>query len=232
MGPDLCDSMHRYYDARAPEYEEAYVLGTGTASITDPEIFRREVSVLAGIVERFGRGRLIDLACGTGYWLPFYAPRCSDITLVDQAPRMLDECRKKIAALDGTERMRIVQGDVLEHPVGQRAYDSALVGFLLSHLTDAQERLLFDRLRTMLDVARPRAGRFLILDSAWSLERARFNAKTEQQERRLNDGTTFAIYKRYIDRQNIVEWETKYGVETRIEHFGAAFLAVSGHMQR
>ena len=228
MGPDLRDSMHRYYDARASEYEEAYLLGTGTASITDPEIFRREVSVLAGIVERFGRGRLIDLACGTGFWLPFYAPRCSAITLIDQAPRMLDECRKKIAVLDGTERMTVVHGDVLEHPFAQGAYDSALVGFLLSHLTDAQEQLLFERLRSMLDVE----GRFLILDSAWSLERARFNAKTERQERRLNDGTTFEIYKRYIDRQDIAEWETKYGMATTIVHFGAAFLAVSGHRQR
>jgi len=228
MGPDLRDSMHRYYDARASEYEEAYVLGTGTASISDPEVFRREVSVLAGIVERFGRGRLVDLACGTGYWLPFYAPGCSAVTLIDQAPRMLDECRKKIAALDGTDRMEIVQDDVLMHPFGQRAYDSALVGFLLSHLTDAQEQLLFERLRTTLDVE----GQFLILDSAWSLERARFNAKTERQERRLNGGTTFEIHKRYIDRQDIIEWGTKYGVETRIEHFGAAFCAVSGHMQR
>src|SRR5690242_10724764 len=157
MDSDLRDSMHRYYDARASEYEEAYVLGTGTASMTDPDVFRREVSVLAGIVERFGRGRLVDLACGTGYWLPFYAPHCSAITLVDQAPRMLDECRKKIAALDATERMTIVQSDVLEHSPGDGAYDSALVGFLLSHLTDAQEQLLFDRLRTMLD----HEGRFL-----------------------------------------------------------------------
>src|SRR5262245_27501400 len=128
MEPDLRDGMHRYYDARASEYEEAYVRRTGTASITDPEIFRREVSVLGGIVERFGRGRIIDLACGTGYWLPFYASRCTDITLIDQAPRMLDECRKKIAALNATERVTIVQGDVLEHLFGQRAYDSALVG--------------------------------------------------------------------------------------------------------
>ena len=228
MESDLRDSMHRYYDARASEYEEAYVLGTGTASMADPDVFRREVSVLAGIVERFGRGRFVDLACGTGYWLPFYAPHCSAITLVDQAPRMLDECRKKIAALDAAERIEIVQGDVLEHPLGQREYDSVLVGFLLSHLTDPQEQLLFDRLRTMLDDE----GRFLILDSAWSLERARFNAKRERQQRRLNDGTTFDIYKRYIDGQDIVEWQTKYGVTTTIEHFGAAFLAVSGRVQR
>jgi demethylmenaquinone methyltransferase/2-methoxy-6-polyprenyl-1,4-benzoquinol methylase len=228
MGSDLSDSMHRYYDARASEYEEAYVLGTGTASMTDPDVFRREVSVLAGIVERFGRGRLVDLACGTGYWLPFYAPHCSAVTLIDQAPRMLDECRKKIAALGASERMTIVEGDVLAHSLDHRAYDSALVGFLLSHFTDAQEQVLFDRLRATLN----HDGRFLILDSAWSLERARFNAKSERQQRRLNDGTTFDIYKRYIDRQDVAEWEDKYGVTTTIEHFGAAFLAVSGRVQR
>jgi hypothetical protein len=71
-------------------------------------------------------------------------------------------------------------------------------------------------------------GRFLIFDSAWSLERARFNAKVERQQRRLKDGNAFEIFKRYIDRQDIDEWNTKYGVTTAIEHFGTAFVAVSG----
>src|SRR4030095_2114702 len=124
MDPDLRDSMLRYYDERASEYEEAYVLGTGTASISDPEVFRREASLLAGIVEHFARGRLVDLACGTGYWLPHYVAGCSSITLIDQAPRMLQECRKKIASLDAPDRVTIVQDDVLEHSFRPRAFDS------------------------------------------------------------------------------------------------------------
>jgi demethylmenaquinone methyltransferase/2-methoxy-6-polyprenyl-1,4-benzoquinol methylase len=219
--------MLRYYDERAPEYEEAYVLGTGTASMADPEIFRREAMLLAGIVERFARGRLVDLACGTAYWLPHYAARCPSVTLIDQSPRMLDECRAKIAKLDAADRVSMVQGDVLEHPFGPGAFDSALVGFLISHLTEEQEQRLFERLREMLDAG----ARFLILDSAWSSERARVNAKVERQERRLNDGSLFQVYKRYLDRRDIHEWATKHRVATSIEHFGAAFVAVSGRFQ-
>jgi demethylmenaquinone methyltransferase/2-methoxy-6-polyprenyl-1,4-benzoquinol methylase len=224
MDPALRQSMLRYYDERAHEYEDAYVRGTGTASIPDPQVFRREAALLAGIVERFAHGRLIDLACGTGYWLPHYAARCSHITLIDQAPSMLDECRKKIATLDAPERVAIVQGDVLEHPFTTGAFDSALIGFLISHLTEEQEFALFERVRHMLDAT----GRFLILESAWTPERARVNLKIERQERRLNDGSRFEIYKRYLDRQDIEDWATKHGVTTSIEHFGTVFVAVSG----
>lgn len=228
MEPDLRRSMLRYYDERALEYEEAYLRGTGTASIPDPEVFRREASLLAGVVTRFAHGRILDLACGTGYWLPHYAGRGSSITLLDQSGKMLDECRKKTEALGVTVRCTVVQADVFAHAFDERAYDCALVGFLLSHLTDEQERLVFETLGRILDTA----GRFLILDSAWSPERARFNAKIERQERRLNDGSRFEIYKRYVDRNDIHQWAKKYDVATSIEHFGTAFIAVSGTFSR
>ena len=40
MDPALRRSMFSYYDDRASEYEEAYLLGTGTPSIPDPTISR------------------------------------------------------------------------------------------------------------------------------------------------------------------------------------------------
>lgn len=224
MDSDLRQRMLTYYDERAPEYEEAYTLGTGTASIPDPEVFKAEARVLASIVGRFAHGRLMDLAYGTAYWLPHYAPNCSCITLFDQSDRMLTEGRAKADRLGIVDRCAVVQGDFLAHEFDQAAYDTVLVGFFLSHLTETQERLLFDALRIMLDSS----GRFLILDSAWSPERSKFNAKVERQPRRLNDGTAFEIYKRYCDQDDISRWAKEYDVKLDVEHFGPAFYAVSG----
>jgi hypothetical protein len=117
-----------------------------------------------------------------------------------------------------------VQGDFYEHDFPLHSHDTVLVGFLLSHLTEDEERVLFDALRTLLDSG----GRFLILDSAWSPERAKFNSKVERQPRQLNDGTPFEIYKRYCDRDDISRWAQEHDVLLRIEHFGPAFYAVLG----
>src|SRR6185436_1686207 len=95
MDTDLRRRMLAYYDERASDYEEAYTLGTGTASIRDPDVFKVEARVLADVVARIARGRIMDLACGTAYWLPHYGPHCSRITLFDQSPRMLAEARLK-----------------------------------------------------------------------------------------------------------------------------------------
>lgn len=109
MDPELRQRMLAYYDERAPEYEDAYRLGTGTASIRDPEVFKAEVPVLARVAAAIGQGRLIDLACGTAYWLPHYAANCSGITLFDQSSRMLAEARAKADALGITERCVFLQ---------------------------------------------------------------------------------------------------------------------------
>jgi ubiquinone/menaquinone biosynthesis C-methylase UbiE len=222
MDSALRASMLRYYDERAPEYEQAYTAGTGTASIA---VFTREAAMLGVVVERLVSGRIVDLACGTGYWLPCYAPRCTSITLVDQSPRMLEESRGKVDALGVGERTQIVCSDVLDVVPEGGDYDVALVGFLISHLTRAQEAALFGALRHFLAPS----GRFLVLESAWTPLRAQFNEKVERQPRRLNDGSPFEIYKRYIDRDDIAAWSTNYGVITTIEFFGDGLCAVSGH---
>jgi ubiquinone/menaquinone biosynthesis C-methylase UbiE len=216
--------MFRYYDERAPEYEEAYLLGTGTASIADPSVFQDDARKLADVVRRCVTGRIVDVAAGTGFWLPCYVDRARAITLIDQSDGMLEESRKKVIDLGVETRTSIIQADVLEYAFADGEFDSALVGFLISHLTGEQEDQLFAALRRMLTPS----GRFLILDSAWTDERARVNEKVGEQERKLNDGSTFKIYKRYLDRDDIMGWQDRHGLRVNVEYFGVGLLAVSG----
>ena len=150
MDADLRQRMLAYYDERAPEYEEAYTLGTGTASIPDPEVFKAEALALSGIVGQIAHGRIMDLACGTAYWLPHYAPNCTRITLSDQSDRMLAESRAKANRLGILGRCVFIHCDFFEQQFEPNVYDTVLVGFFLSHLTEAQEPLLFDAVRTLL----------------------------------------------------------------------------------
>ncbi len=83
----------------------------------------------------------------------------------------------------------------MSHRFGGGLFDCAVVGFLLSHLTVEQEAVFFDILRQLLAPE----GLFVILDSAWSIERAATRRKEGTQERTLNDGRGFQIYKRYFD---------------------------------
>jgi demethylmenaquinone methyltransferase/2-methoxy-6-polyprenyl-1,4-benzoquinol methylase len=226
MDDALRRSMLAYYDQRAAEYEEAYTRGTGTASITDPAVFTTEIIDLAQVVGRFGSGDFIDLACGTGYWVPYYAPRAASITLFDQSVGMLAHARAQTERLGIVAQCSFVREDFFDYLFPAAVFDSALVGFFVSHLAPSEEREFFARLQRMLKPS----GRFLILDSAWTDLRAQYNLKDGRQERRLNDGTTFDIYKRYLDRDDFTRWKHELGAEVRVEYFGAALCAVSGRL--
>ena len=90
---------------------------------------------------------------------------------------MLAECRKKLDRLSLGDRSVVLQGDFFDYGFGFTRYDCALAGFFLSHLTESQEPQLFDALRALLGSS----GRFLLLDSAWSDERARFDKKSSNR---------------------------------------------------
>jgi demethylmenaquinone methyltransferase/2-methoxy-6-polyprenyl-1,4-benzoquinol methylase len=219
--------MLQYYEQRAPQYDEAYIHGTGTTSIAQPDVFVREARTLADIVGRTASGRLLDLACGTAYWFPHYARRCPSVTMFDQSASMLAQARRRVEAFDGAPPCVFVQGDVLEHQFEPGSHDCALIGFVLSHLTPAQEDEVFRVIRRVLGTS----GSFLILDSAWTPMRARYNSKVERQPRALNDGSRFEIYKRYIDQEDIERWRTEHSADVQVEYFGDALCAVSGRFR-
>lgn len=216
--------MFKYYDERAQEYDEIYTLGKGPASINDPQLYKEEAQILQGVVKRICRGNILDIPCGTAFWLPSYAEECTAVTLFDQSEKMLEQAQKRSIEAGIDNRCTYHRGEILSENWEVRSFDSILIGFFISHLTDPQEETFFNKLSQALSPA----GRFLILDSVWSETRAITRKKSGQQKRKLNDGTEFDIYKKYLERTDIKNLGAKYGCKVKVHHFGRTFCAFSG----
>jgi ubiquinone/menaquinone biosynthesis C-methylase UbiE len=211
--------MMSYYDERAEEYDEIY-LGKGHTTIA-ADLYRKDVAKVSEMVSRFGKGHLIDIACGAGFWLPNYARNCNQITFLDQSARMLSKCKDRVEELGLADISSFIQGDFLDVNLEASKYHCALVGFLLSHLTLEQEKTFFRKLEEILK-ANPQ---LMFIDSAWNKRREQYREKEGFQERVLNDGRTFRVYKRYFDESDVEEMFKRYGFEVISYYIGEALVA-------
>src|SRR6266513_1466642 len=80
-----------YYRARATEYDQwwhrqgRYDRG----AVLNAQWFA-DAAVIASALSSFGpRGRVLELACGTGIWSQQLLPFASDLTALDASPEML-----------------------------------------------------------------------------------------------------------------------------------------------
>lgn len=215
---DSHDEFMRYYDERAPEYDEIYS-GKGP-SIPETQAYKKDVEEISAICRGFGRGHLIDIGCGTGYWLQYYARNCSEISLVDQSRNMLVQCKKRTNALPSDIGVNFIKGDFLHLRFLGRIFDTALIGFFISHLTDEDEQILFNKMKGVL---RPKAD-ILWIDGSWSSLRKKYREKEGYQKRTLNDGRSFSVFKRYFDEHNIRAILKKYSMLLYSLYMGDVFF--------
>jgi SAM-dependent methyltransferase len=223
MNAELKKSMLDYYEARAAEYDEIYILGTAPGSTSDPNVFKQEVQVLAGLVTEHVRGRVLDAACGAGFWIKYYVANATAITLADHSENMLNQSRRKVDALGATRLTTFIRGDLVDGPLPSGPFDAALIAFFLSHLTDSQMDDYFAKLRTVLA---PGAN-LLMLDSVYSVRR-RHSDKAGRKMRTLRDGRQFEIYKRYFEPDDFPALNRRWGTDFRVVHVGEVYMAAAG----
>jgi ubiquinone/menaquinone biosynthesis C-methylase UbiE len=223
-GADWHD-LFRYYEDRAPEYDDIY-MGKGP-DIRHPEIYSKDVAAITTICGRHGHGHLVDIGCGTGFWLPHYAHNCEEITLIDQSQRMLARCQARIAELDRPIKVNYIKGDFFQLRFLTEAFDSALVAFLVSHLNEEQERIFF---RKMKELLKPRA-KILWIDGAWSEVRSQSREKEGVQLRKLKNGRDYRIFKRYFTDEDAVSSLNTYGMDVVTIYMGSVFFAVQAELR-
>jgi ubiquinone/menaquinone biosynthesis C-methylase UbiE len=166
-----------YYDRRAPEYDDWY-LGVGRwAGIDRPE-WDDELAALVELLRGFPPERTLDVACGTGF-LTQHLP--GPVTCLDQSARMLAIASRRVP------NATIVHGDGVGLAFGDESFERVFAGHFYGHLEeDQRERFLLE--------ARRVANEVVIVDAS----RRHANVDSEMQERMLNDGSRWTVFKRYF----------------------------------
>jgi demethylmenaquinone methyltransferase/2-methoxy-6-polyprenyl-1,4-benzoquinol methylase len=166
-----------YYDRRAREYDDWY-LGTGRFAERERPGWDEEVARLRHAIAALPPGRTLDVACGTGF-LTRHLP--GEVVGLDQSDSMLEEARRQ------APQAEYMKGDALELPFGDAAFDRLFTAHFYGHLENT-DRAAF------LREARRVAAEIVIVDSA-----LRDDVEPEErQERILNDGSRWEVYKRYF----------------------------------
>jgi ubiquinone/menaquinone biosynthesis C-methylase UbiE len=218
---EIEQEMLAYYNERAEEHDIVY-MGKGPAVQEHSGEYTRDVARISEMVSGFGRGNAIDIACGTAFWAPYYAPNCTHVTFMDQSANMLAECRKRVDTLRLPATPRFVRGNFFDIELTPSAFDCALTGFLLSHFEAKREEAFFSKLGTILK----RSARIMIIDSAWSEKRKKYREKSAIEQRVLEDGRIFRVYKKYFEQSEIRETLAKHGYAISSLHFGDMLFAV------
>jgi demethylmenaquinone methyltransferase/2-methoxy-6-polyprenyl-1,4-benzoquinol methylase len=166
-----------YYDSRAPEYDEWY-LGSGRFAERDRPGWDEEIEALRRTLEALPPAKTLDVACGTGF-LTRHLP--GEIVGLDQSESMLDEARRQ------APHATYVQSDALVLPFEDGSFRRVFTGHFYGHLEEPERE-------AFLDEARRVAPELVIVDSAIQPD----VPVEEWQERILNDGTRWEVFKRYF----------------------------------
>jgi ubiquinone/menaquinone biosynthesis C-methylase UbiE len=191
-----------YYEARAREYDDWW-LGAGRFAERERPGWDEELAALIKTLRRLPPARTLDVACGTGF-LTRHLP--GEAVGLDQSSTMLE------VAAEQASLAALVQADGLQLPFPDGSFERVFTSHFYGHL-EQDERGEF------LTEARRLAPELVVADA--SLEHS--SVAEEWQERILDDGSRWEVYKRFFTGEGLVG-ELGGG---RVLHEGRWFVVVA-----
>jgi ubiquinone/menaquinone biosynthesis C-methylase UbiE len=169
--------VQAYYEARAPEYDDWW-LGTGLFAQRARSGWDEERDRLVAMLQALPAARTLDVACGTGF-LTQYLP--GEVTGLDGSGAMLRVASERLPEIG------FVEADALRLPFPDATFERVFTSHFYGHLEEPER----ERFRAE---ARRVAPELVVVDSALRPE----VAPVEWQERELQDGSRWQVYKRYF----------------------------------
>ena len=176
--------MKTYYDRRAPEYDDWW-LGQGLYSDRHRPGWEEEIDELAAVIASLEPVRTLDVACGTGFLTRHLR---GEVVGLDASERMLEAARAQAPAAT------FVRGDALSLPYEDAAFDRVFTSYFYCHLEEEERR-------RFLAEARRVAPELVVVASI----RGEDDAAERWEERQLNDGSRWQVYKRVFEGVDLAE---------------------------
>lgn len=178
-----------YYDRRALEYDRIY---------DKPERQRDLALLRRRVAETFAGERVLEVACGTGYWTETLAAAAADVVATDRSVAMV----RRATARRFDRRVALVVTDlarlaIRRSPTGNGP-TAAFAGFLWSHLPSEQLADARARLHAVLPPGAPVVwidNRFV--EGSSSPVSPPDAGGDRRQERTLDDGSRYEIVKNF-----------------------------------
>ena len=192
-------TLQSYYAARASEYDRIY---------QKPERQTDLRAIEQWLPPKFAGARMIEIACGTGYWTQFIAPLAARVFAVDAAAETLAIANARVPAA----KVEFVLGDAYALPQAG-PFDAAFAGFWFSHVPKARRRAFLLGLAARLDPG----AKVVLLDNRYvegsSTPVSASDAEGNTfQTRRLGDGSTHEVLKNFPSEAELQELVAGLGV--------------------
>jgi 2-polyprenyl-3-methyl-5-hydroxy-6-metoxy-1,4-benzoquinol methylase len=193
------DKLTAYYAQRAAEYERVYA---------KPERRADLAALRARIAKIFKGKRVLELACGTGYWTDVIASKAAQVTAIDLNEEVLNIARTKPNAA----KVAFQRGSVYEIPDLGRVHDALFAGFWWSHvplekldgfLKETSSKIKPGALVAFLD------NRY-VEGSSTPVSRTDSAGNTYQQ-RKLDDGSAHDVLKNFPSEGELIRRVSRHG---------------------
>jgi demethylmenaquinone methyltransferase/2-methoxy-6-polyprenyl-1,4-benzoquinol methylase len=209
-----------YYRARASEYDEWW-FRQGRYD-RGPELngrWFREIAQLERALNDFDpRGRVLELAGGTGIWSAKLVECADQLTIVDASSEVIALNRERLHS----EQVRYIQANLFDWASSER-FDVVFFGFWLSHVPVSKFEAFWELVRALLAPG----GRVFFIDSYSEITSTALDQQLRDDDvsvRRLNDGRTFRIYKVFYEPGALQERLTKLGWRAEVRSTDRHFI--------
>jgi SAM-dependent methyltransferase len=206
--------MEAYYARRAAEYESIYAKPERQADLAR---MRKDIPAL------FAGERVLEIACGTGYWTPLIAAQARSVLALDYNEETLAIARTKKYP---NSNVRFERADAYDLPDWKDKFSAAYAGFWWSHVPLGKLELFLKGLHARLQARAIIAfmdNRY-VEGSSTPVSRRDADGNT-YQTRCLADGSSHEVLKNFPTAEELRRRLGRFGNDIEVREYDYYWLA-------